>query len=71
MGAARVLLRHGVGMKRIDRGIDVPSHRMYKLFHGRWWQGKRVRVDAPHFMEPAGPDEIADALRDVIATAGS
>lgn len=31
--------------------------------------GKLLRVDAPHFMEPAIPGEIVEALRDVIAKA--
>lgn len=33
-GASLVLLRHGIGMKKIERAIDVPDHRLYKLFHG-------------------------------------
>lgn len=37
-GATCILLRHGVGMKKADRGIDVPGHRLHQLFHGRWWQ---------------------------------
>lgn len=36
--ARLVLLRHGIGIKKIERAIDVPEHRLYKLFHGRWWQ---------------------------------
>ena len=52
-GATRVLLRHGVGMKRIDRGIDVPSHRLYKLFRGRWWQRIFWRIVLPwHAVRP-------------------
>jgi pimeloyl-ACP methyl ester carboxylesterase len=34
---------------------------------GRFSPGTFIPIDAPHFMEPAIPDEIADALRDVIA----
>jgi len=37
-GAKKVLLRHGVGIKRIERAIDNPSHHLFKLFHGKWWQ---------------------------------
>lgn len=37
-GAKRVLLRHGVGIKKIERAIDQPEHRLYKLFHGKWWE---------------------------------
>lgn len=33
-GAKRVLLRHGVGIKVIERAINTPTHRLYKLFHG-------------------------------------
>jgi CDP-glycerol glycerophosphotransferase (TagB/SpsB family) len=33
-GAKRVLLRHGVGIKKVERAIDHPEHRLYKLFHG-------------------------------------
>ena len=36
----------------------------------RFSPGKLVWVDAPHFMEPAIPDEIAHAIRQVIAQAG-
>ncbi|HUG47808.1 MAG TPA: alpha/beta fold hydrolase [Candidatus Limnocylindria bacterium] len=35
----------------------------------RFSPGKLVWVDAPHFMEPAIPDEIAHAVREVIAEA--
>lgn len=33
-GARRVLLRHGVGMKKVERAIEQPGHRLYQLFHG-------------------------------------
>lgn len=33
-GSYRTLLRHGVGIKRIERLVNAPSHRLYKLFHG-------------------------------------
>lgn len=33
-GAKFVHLRHGIGMKKIERAIDAPDHRLYKLFHG-------------------------------------
>jgi pimeloyl-ACP methyl ester carboxylesterase len=36
----------------------------------RFEPGELIMADAPHYMEPAIPDEIADALRDVIAKAG-
>jgi pimeloyl-ACP methyl ester carboxylesterase len=38
-------------------------------FVARFPRGELVWVDAPHFMEPAIPAKIADALHDVIASA--
>jgi len=37
-GSERVLLRHGVGTKKVERSIEQPEHHLYKLFHGQWWQ---------------------------------
>ena len=37
-GSERVLLRHGVGFKKVARGHENPGHRLYQLFHGQWWQ---------------------------------
>jgi hypothetical protein len=39
-------------------------------FVRRFPQGKLVYADALHFMEPAILDDIATALREVIAAAG-
>lgn len=36
---------------------------------GRFTPGEVRPVDSPHFMEPVVPDEIADAVRDVVALA--
>ncbi len=36
----------------------------------RFSPGVLKRVDAPHYMEPVIPDEIADEVRAVIAAAG-
>jgi pimeloyl-ACP methyl ester carboxylesterase len=36
----------------------------------RFSPGKRIVVQAPHFMEPAIPDQIVDELREVIEAAG-
>lgn len=33
-GAKKVLLRHGIGIKKVERAIEHPGHRLYKLFHG-------------------------------------
>jgi CDP-glycerol glycerophosphotransferase (TagB/SpsB family) len=52
-GAITVLLRHGVGMKRADRGIDVPTHRLYRLFHGSLRQRLFWRAVLPwHAVRP-------------------
>lgn len=32
--AKLVLLRHGIGIKKIERAIDATDHRLYQLFHG-------------------------------------
>ncbi|MBT8442600.1 MAG: CDP-glycerol glycerophosphotransferase family protein [Gammaproteobacteria bacterium] len=37
-GAKKVLLRHGVGIKKVERAIEHPGHRLYQLFHGSLWQ---------------------------------
>ncbi len=33
-GARKVLLRHGIGIKKVERAIEHPEHRLYQLFHG-------------------------------------
>ena len=33
-------------------------------------QGKLFEVESPHYMEPAGPDTIAEHLQQVIQEAG-
>lgn len=43
---------------------------MQQRFIDLWSPGLKVVVDTPHFMEPVIPDEIADAVRDVIVAAG-
>lgn len=37
-GAKKILLRHGVGIKKVERAIEHRQHRLYQLFHGTWWQ---------------------------------
>src|SRR5215204_3886991 len=52
-GAITVLLRHGVGMKKVDRGIDVPTHRLFRLFHGSLRQRLFWRAVLPwHAVHP-------------------
>lgn len=53
-GAHLVLLRHGIGMKKIERAIDTPSHRLYHLFHGGGVQRWLWRLALPwHLPVPA------------------
>jgi CDP-glycerol glycerophosphotransferase (TagB/SpsB family) len=33
-GAKKILLRHGIGIKKVERAIEHPGHRLFKLFHG-------------------------------------
>jgi hypothetical protein len=41
-----------------------------KAFVDRFSPGTYIRVDAPHLMEHAIPEQIVEALRNVIAQAG-
>ncbi len=52
-GARKVLLRHGVGIKKVERAIEHPSHRLYKLFHGSPGQKLVWRFLLPwHLVQP-------------------
>ncbi|MDH3647972.1 MAG: CDP-glycerol glycerophosphotransferase family protein [Gammaproteobacteria bacterium] len=52
-GAQRVLLRHGVGIKNVERAIDSPSHHLYKLFHGNLFEKLFWRFLLPwHTIQP-------------------
>jgi len=61
-GARKVLLRHGVGVKKVERAIEHPAHRLYKLFHGS--PGQRLiwsyllpwHLVRPHLMIATSPD---------------
>lgn len=58
-----------------DNDFGIPEYdkriqRVQAAYVDRFSPGTLIRVDAPHFMEPAIPREIAQALRDVIAQAG-
>ncbi len=46
-GARLVLLRHGIGIKKVQRAIDVPSHRLFKLYHGNPIQQIGYRMALP------------------------
>jgi CDP-glycerol glycerophosphotransferase len=64
-GAKKVLLRHGVGIKNIERAIDHPNHRLYQLFHGSLLQRLFWRYLLPwHLIRPdlmmaTSPDHAA------------
>jgi pimeloyl-ACP methyl ester carboxylesterase len=51
-------------------GYNEEIHQLLERFVDRFAPGEVVWVDAPHFLEPAAPDEIEAALRQVIAAAG-
>jgi CDP-glycerol glycerophosphotransferase (TagB/SpsB family) len=52
-GAVKVQLRHGIGVKEIERGITTRSHRLYKLFHGTALQRALWSVLLPwHLVRP-------------------
>ena len=61
-GARRVLLRHGVGIKKIERAIDSKSHRLYKLFHGNVLQRLLWRYLIP--WHTVRPDLVIATSRD-------
>lgn len=46
-GANLVLLRHGIGIKKIERAIDATDHRLYQLFHGSALQRLFWRIVLP------------------------
>jgi len=46
-GARLVLLRHGIGIKKIERAIDATDHRLYQLFHGSLVQRAFWRIVLP------------------------
>ena len=66
-GARLVLLRHGIGMKKIERAIDAPDHRLYKLFHGSlaqralWRTALPWHVPVPHLVMACSPAHAAQA----------
>ncbi len=37
-GACHVLMHHGAGIKKVERAIEHPQHRLYQLFHGNLFQ---------------------------------
>jgi CDP-glycerol glycerophosphotransferase (TagB/SpsB family) len=68
-GSMKVLLRHGVGMKGIERAIDTRSHHLFKLFHGKWWQ-RAVwaflipwHLPKPHWCLATSPEHAWQATR--------
>jgi pimeloyl-ACP methyl ester carboxylesterase len=55
-----------VGIPEFDKRVL----RLQKAYVERFSPGRYLRVDAPHFMEPAIPEQIAEELRGVISEAG-
>jgi pimeloyl-ACP methyl ester carboxylesterase len=51
-------------------GYNEEIHQLLQGFVDRFARGELIWVDAPHFLEPAAPDEIEAALRQVTASAG-
>ena len=52
-----------------DYGIPEYDRRIVKLqatYVHRFSPGRRIEVDAPHYMEPVIPDQIAQEVRRVI-----
>lgn len=62
----------GVGTEDFgqDPAYNEQILQVQEAFVDRFSPGTYLRVDAPHFMEPAIPDEIVEALRTVISQAG-
>lgn len=67
-GAHLVLLRHGIGMKKVERAIDATDHRLYKLFHGRplerafWRLALPWHVPTPDMSIACSPTHAAQAV---------
>jgi CDP-glycerol glycerophosphotransferase (TagB/SpsB family) len=63
-GANRVLLRHGIGIKKVERAIEQPEHRLYRLFHGSpmqklvWSYLLPWHLVRPDMMIAASPDHV-------------
>lgn len=57
-----------------DYGIpeyDTKILRLQEAYVKRFAPGTYIRVNAPHFMEPAFPGKITQEVRQVIARAGN
>jgi len=66
-GARRILLRHGIGIKKVERAIEHPAHRLFKLFHGTAVQRSLWSYLLPwHLVRPdlvvaTSPDHVRQA----------
>jgi len=66
-GARRILLRHGVGIKKVERAIEHPAHRLYKLFHGSarqrlvWSYLLPWHLVRPDLVVATSPDHVQQA----------
>lgn len=67
-GAQYALLRHGIGMKKVERAIDATNYRLYKLFHGRplertfWRLALPWHVPTPDLSIACSPTHAAQAV---------
>lgn len=67
-GAKLVLLRHGIGLKKIERAIDNPSHRLHKLFHGNpvqrlaWGIALPWHLPVPDLVASCSPEHADQAV---------
>lgn len=67
--ALKVQLRHGIGVKEIERGITTRSHRLFKLFHGTLLQKAFWSFLLPwHLVKPnlalaASDEDVAKVVR--------
>lgn len=66
-GARLVLLRHGIGLKKIERALSARNHRLYRLFHGRWYERAfwtcviPWHKPSPHLVMSSSPEHGAQA----------
>jgi len=57
-------LRHGIGIKKVERAIEHPTHRLYKLFHGSplqrlvWSYLLPWHLVRPDLMIATSPDHV-------------
>ncbi|MGM0589730.1 MAG: CDP-glycerol glycerophosphotransferase family protein [Bacteroidota bacterium] len=70
--ARKVLLQHGVPIKKIGRDIDNPHNLIYKCYHGNWWEQLILRILQPWWVEtydliPATSEYCSQCFRSAFA----